>query len=355
MSPISVTPRLVRINDLEIVDEETVKIMNEWKEEVREENLVSSINIGASVLRNRASTEKIDYVQKEFEKLLRELKDKTEEWDEELKDSINSSLEESLDPDEPMKPINRLKSKIMDKLEEIHRLVGSREDVKQVEEYGTRKGDWFEEDIEQHLSETTLMNDSIEKVGKMNIEGTQRKVGDVLVTVNEPNLPEFNIVLEVKSGYDFTMTGPKALKKQLSDSMGFRKAKGGIAIVKQKHMKGRQKVWEDAGNNRFIIAVDVDDMEGIYDYTLLEVAYGVMRNRIIQSFDSSDVKIPEVDSDRINDLATEIIESLESVRGLKKNCSDVIKGVEEIKNKITLMNSEVKGIAEEIKMNLKSN
>jgi len=43
-------------------------------------------------------------------------KDKTEEWDEELKDSINSSLEESLDPDEPMKPINRLKSKIMDKL-----------------------------------------------------------------------------------------------------------------------------------------------------------------------------------------------------------------------------------------------
>tara|TARA_B100000586_G_C20049155_1_gene401202 strand:- start:64 stop:1131 length:1068 start_codon:yes stop_codon:yes gene_type:complete len=355
MSPISVTPRLVRINDLEIVDEETVKIMNEWKEEVREENLVSSINIGASVLRNRASTEKIDYVQKEFEKLLRELKDKTEEWDEELKDSINSSLEESLDPDEPMKPINRLKSKIMDKLEEIHRLVGSREDVKQVEEYGTRKGDWFEEDIEQHLSETTLMNDSIEKVGKMNIEGTQRKVGDVLVTVNEPNLPEFNIVLEVKSGYDFTMTGPKALKKQLSDSMGFRKAKGGIAIVKQKHMKLRQKVWEDAGNNRFIIAVDVDDMEGIYDYTLLEVAYGVMRNRIIQSFDSSDVKIPEVDSDRINDLATEIIESLESVRGLKKNCTDVIKGVEEIKKKINIMNSDVKGIAEEIKINLKSN
>ena len=352
MSSISVTPRLVRINDLEIDNEETVKIMNEWKEEVREENLVSSINIGASVLRNRASTEKIDYVQKEFEKLLRELKDKTEEWDEELRDSINSSLEESLDPDEPMKPINRLKSKIMDKLEEIHRLVGSREDVKQVEEYGTKKGDWFEEDVEQHLSEITSMNDSIEKVGKMNIDGTQRKVGDVLVTVNEPNLPEFNIILEVKSG-GFTMTGPKALKKQLSDSMGFRKAKGGIAIVKQKHMGMRQKVWEDVGNNRFIIAVDVDNIEGIYDYTLLEVAYGVMRNRIIQSFDSSDVKIPEVDSDRINDLATEIIESLESARGLKKNCSDVIKGVEEIKNKITLMNSEVKGIAEEIKINLK--
>jgi hypothetical protein len=355
MSSISVTPRLVKINNLEIDDDETVKIMNEWKKDVREVNLISSINIGASVLRNRASTEKIDYVQKEFEKLLRELKDKTEEWDEELKDSINSSLEESLDPDEPMKPINRLKSKIMDKLEEIHRLVGSREDVKQVEEYGTRKGDWFEEDIEQHLSEITSMNDSIKKVGKMNIEGTQRKVGDVLVTVNEPNLPEFNIVLEVKSGYDFTMTGPKALKKQLSDSMGFRKAKGGIAIVKQKNMKGRQKVWEDVGNNRFIIAVDVDDIEGIYDYTLLEVAYGVMRNRIIQSFDSSDVKIPEVDSDRINDLATEIIESLESVRGLKKNCTDVIKGVEEIKKKINIMNSDVKGIAEEIKMNLKSN
>ena len=111
MSSISVTPPpngSVTINELKIDNEETVNIVNEWKEEVREENLISSINIGASVIRNRASTEKIDYVQKEFEKLLRELKDKTEEWDEELRDSINSSLEESLDPDEPMKPMNRL-------------------------------------------------------------------------------------------------------------------------------------------------------------------------------------------------------------------------------------------------------
>ena len=64
MTSVTVTPRSVRINNLEIDNEETVKIMNEIEEKDLEQYIVNSINIGASVLRNRMTTEKIDYVEK---------------------------------------------------------------------------------------------------------------------------------------------------------------------------------------------------------------------------------------------------------------------------------------------------
>ena len=70
MSSISVTPHLVRIINLEIDDEETVKIMNEVEEKDLEQYVIKSINIGLSVLRNQMTTEKIDYVEKEFKRLV---------------------------------------------------------------------------------------------------------------------------------------------------------------------------------------------------------------------------------------------------------------------------------------------
>ena len=53
MSSISVTPHLVRINNLEIDDEETVKIMNEVEEKDLEQYVIKSINIGLECEINR--------------------------------------------------------------------------------------------------------------------------------------------------------------------------------------------------------------------------------------------------------------------------------------------------------------
>ena len=67
MASVTVTPSLVRINNLEIDNEETIKILNEVDKEDLESHIIKSINIGSSVLRNRMTTEKIDYVEKEDE------------------------------------------------------------------------------------------------------------------------------------------------------------------------------------------------------------------------------------------------------------------------------------------------
>ena len=81
MTSVTVTPSSVRINNLEIDNEETVKIMNEIKETDLDQYVIKSINIGSSVLRNRMTTEKIDYVEKEFKGLLTRLDEKTGEWE----------------------------------------------------------------------------------------------------------------------------------------------------------------------------------------------------------------------------------------------------------------------------------
>ena len=71
MTSVTVTSSSVRINNLEIDNEETRNIVKDWEEETREANLISAINIGASVLRNRATSGQVDYVKNEFKDLLK--------------------------------------------------------------------------------------------------------------------------------------------------------------------------------------------------------------------------------------------------------------------------------------------
>jgi hypothetical protein len=349
MSSISVTQRSVTINNLEIDNEETVNIMNDVEENDLEKYVINSINIGSSVLRNQITTEKIDYVEKEFKGLLSTLDKKTEEWEE----LIIEAMDESLDPEKEGKPINTLRNRLLYELGEIRKDISKEKGIVETEEYGTRKGKWFEEDIEMNLSQVKSINDSVEQVGELAVEGSRRKVGDVLITVNEPEIPEFKMIVEVKAGSDFSLTGKNPLKKQLSDSMALRGAKAGIAIIKQKNTKGRQKIWEEEGSNRLIVAVDVDDLENRYDYTMLEVAYTVMRNRIIQSFGSSEIDIPDVDAVAVENLVKEISESLEVVKGLQNNCSTVITSVNEIQKKIADLRANIDSLVVQIRALLK--
>jgi len=337
MTSVTVTPRSVRINNLEIDNEETVKIMNEIEEKELEQYIVNSINIGAGVLRNRMTTEKIDYVEKEFKGLLTKLDEKTGEWE----DKVIEAMDDSLNPEKEGKPINALRNRLIDELRAIHRSITKEADTLEADEYGSRKGKWFEEEIESNLSDLDYINDSVEGVGELAVEGTRRKVGDVLVTVNEPRIPEFKMIIEVKAGSDFSLTGKNPLKKQLSDSMALRGAKAGIAVIKQKNMKSKQKVWQEEGGNRLIVAVDVDEFEDNYDYTMLEVAYSVMRNRVIQSFDSSDIEVPDVDASAVEILVNEISESLEVVKGLQNNCTTVLTSVNEIQKKISDLKEKI--------------
>ena len=340
MSPISVTPRSVRINNLEIDNEETVKIMNEIEEKDIEQYVIKSINIGASVLRNQMTVENIDYVEKEFNRLVGELEENVGEWEK----NIVGAMEVSLDPDSEGKPIARLMRTLVLNLNDIKRLISEKEGEEGLREQTAAKGAPFEEEVERHLELIKSPNDSVDAVGEIAVEGTRRKVGDVLVTTEETGHPQYKMVFEVKAG-DYTMTGPKSLKKQLTDSMELRGASAGIAVVRRKYLKVKQKVWQEEGKNRLIIAVDENEEDKTTDFTLLEVAYAIMRNRLLQNTDVSAPETPTINTAEVEALVDDITEALEVVKGLKNNCTTVSTAMNDIQAKIANMELKIKNAA----------
>jgi hypothetical protein len=176
---------------------------------------------------------------------------------------------------------------------------------------GTDKGDLFEKETVEFLESCQRFNDSFKVCGKVVIEGTRRKMGDVLATMDDDTL----IVMELKSGDNYGQTGEKSLSGQMDASMDYRKAKGSIGSIgvttrKAMEKKGWQKPFMDIGKNRFIVAVDwsTDFMEP-NNFTVLEIAYAYLRSRL-----SEDSSKPEytsgIDSDKLTILVEEFWEEV---------------------------------------------
>lgn len=334
---ITVGKNTVQISDLTVEDQATAQILSEIDPERREEFLIKSIKIGTSVQRNQMTVENIDYVQKEFNRLVTELEENVAKWE----NNIIEAMEASLDPDSEGKPIAKLMRHLILNLNDIKRLISEKEGEEGLREQTAAKGAPFEEEVERHLELIKSPNDSVEAVGEIAVEGTRRKVGDVLVTTEEPGHPQYKIVFEVKAG-DYTLTGPKSLKKQLTDSMELRGARGGIAVVRRRYLKTKQKIWQEEGNNRLIIAVDEDEVEKTTDFTLLEVAYAIMRTRLLQITGGTAVNTPKINPAEVELLVGEISEALEVVKGLKNNCTTVSTAMNDIQAKIATMEVKIK-------------
>ena len=334
---ITVGKNTVQISDLTVEDQATAQILSEIDPERREEFLINSIKIGTSVQRNQMTVENIDYVQKEFNRLVTELEENVSKWEK----NIVEAMEASLDPESEGKPIARLMRTLILNINDIKDLISRKEGEDELREQTAAKGIPFEQEVERHLEFIKSPNDSVEAVGEIAVEGTRRKVGDVLVTTDEPGHPQHKMVFEVKAG-NYTLTGDKSLKKQLTDSMELRGARGGIAVVRRRFLKGKQKIWHEEGNNRLIIAVDENEIEKTTDFTLLEVAYAVMRNRLLQITGGTAAELPRINTAEVELLVDEISEALEAVKGLKNNCTTVSTAMNDIQAKIANMEVKIK-------------
>ena len=141
------------------------------------------------------------------------------------------------------------------------------------------QGTNFEEDIKEHLNNTKgNVMDNIEQVGTSNIKGTAgRKTGDVLIDIVDPSASNLKICIEAKSGANYSLRGKKTLWDEMSESMSLRGAQASIGVVNLKNKSSKHADWMINGEDRIIVAVDWEEM----DFTLLDVAYQVLRHRVI--------------------------------------------------------------------------
>lgn len=188
-------------------------------------------------------------------------------------------------------------------------------------EKGTRKGSKFEEEVAEFLESVKGNSDGIGIVGEMLIDGTKRKVGDVLVEIDSPRSTDLKMILEVKAGADYTLRGgtekKPTLPDQMTTAMQLRTCHGSIAVTDLKHLKKTQKAWNELDRHRILVAVDRDNE----DFTLLEIAYRVLRYRLLQDGEGAAVA-DTLDIDKFNKLLDEILSRLETTTKMKRACTD---------------------------------
>jgi len=235
-SIVEITDEKLSIENAEIDDKDVVEYFSEKEEGSAEELLRLSVKVGVSTLRLSETSEDVEYIRHEFEKINRDLqgeiddlRDELEDWFDQDDGEFSELLEETFGKDGEIveevfdhtrdgTPIARLYSDIQDELQELRDKFIEQETRQEVEEKTTIKGKNFEDDLEEILPDIVRKSDEIRRTGDEHGELDDRFVGDFVVTIGET---QQNIVIEAKNVSQITK--PK-LKEELKEGMENRDA-----------------------------------------------------------------------------------------------------------------------------------
>jgi len=257
-----------------------------------------------------------------------------------FKDALDTDLDTHQDAVNEL--IEGIQETLVEDMNEIKRTLGIETAVNEEAEKGTQKGGKFEEEVAEFLEAAKGNSDGIGIVGEMLIDGTKRKVGDVLVEIDSPGTTNLKMILEVKAGADYTLRGGTETKPTLPDqmttAMQLRTCHGSIAVTDLKHLKKTQKAWNELDRHRILIAVDRDNE----DFTLLEIAYKVLRYRLLQDASVDATAADALDAVKFNNLLKEILSRLETTTKMKRACTDSAKAMQGVHSDITKLEIDIK-------------
>lgn len=337
-----------------------------------EDYLLASLEVGLRAMNQANINADTTIVSDTFRRISDDLSSRLIGEDSELSQSVNNLFSQSdspfrraMDPLNPSSPVSRFLELQSEKqeghTEAVTELVESLQDtlkdeftrireelniataVAEEAAVGTKKGGVFEEEIVANLNDWQKFSDSFEKKGEESVGKTKRKVGDVLATISD----DLSIVIEVKAGSNYADKGDKSLDKQMDASMAYRKSAGSIAVttIEAMEKKGWQKsIFLDRGKNRIIVAVDRE--EG--DFTILRLAYMLLRERVIaKSVPNSGAK-SGISPDRIKQVIADIESDMSSVKKIRQTISDIEGRMEDMRSEITNFSGKIRKRQEDL-------
>jgi len=208
---------------------------------------------------------------------------------------------------------------------------------------GTKKGGVFESEIVANLNDWQKFPDSFEEKGEEAVGQTRRKVGDVLATISD----NVSIVMEIKAGSNYGDKGDSSLDKQMDSSMAYRKSAGAIAVTTIEAMEGKKwqkSVFLDRGKNRIIVAVDRE--EG--DFTILRLAYMLLRQRILSKITPQSSAKSGISPDKIKQVIADIESDMSSVKKIRQTISDIEGRMEDMRSEITNFSGKIRKRQEDL-------
>jgi hypothetical protein len=394
-SPIIVDKKTksILIHNLAIKDHDIFEVVSDQKEMERAEFVKKALKVGVIALKDVVVAEKIDYVQREFEKLcfdlekifLQELgKDGMKgELDKvfgddgklhncleklfgddgklvrdildmnnvnspigQLRETIesyfvgkDSELYGMLDPNAKDSPIARLRQEILDKMQSIEKTIETNLVKKEIIQRTPQKGFMFEDSLEDYLLQLSKpFGDMVERTGKDKGKLGNLK-GDFVITLNDPTTkgkPQ-KIVVEAKTLENVRLT-MKGLIGELREAIQNREAAFAIAVT--------DKMISDAVG--YYHEIEGDKIICTYEDSCLplEVAYKVARTYLLMKTRETAEKT--VDTKKICGLIAKIGNDLTAVRGIKTKLTSIGNTAEGISDDIKALEKNIRDSLDEL-------
>jgi len=325
------------VKEFETSDKDIVSYFQDIIPEEQVERFENALKVGVVAIKTVGLTEKIDYIEKEFQNLnhdftgtldstVKEMDRKYEEiFGEKGKFSeiINQHfgengkiIKELFDPNKEGTPLYNLRNDFRNELFELKKQMGIKKTEDDIKKRTPLKGKDFEDVCETLIGEVAHhYSDTLENTTKIEGKLTDCKKGDFVVTLAENGR---KIVFEAKDKSSLKST--PEIQETLRRSMQNRDASYGILVIKYVESLPKGVGWfQEYENNMLVCALSTTEREETLHYELLLIAYKWARTRVmLQSLKDSKVNVEFVQN-RIERIQRKLAE----LSSIKAECTNI--------------------------------
>jgi len=310
------------ITDFQTADPEIVEYFEKQKPELRQDRLVSTLRTGVISLNSAQIGERVDYVEKEFQKL-----------NQKQSNTLGLALQEMESMcDGYMGENGKFRQIMTENFSILRQELGIKEKEDELKSRTTLKGADFEDHCEDLLGRTAkVFGDIIEKTTSVAGKVNRSKKGDFVLTIANSSK---KITFETK---DVGSISANEIRKILDESIENREASYGILVAKSVEAFPKSIGWfQEIGNDKLVVALGSDSGEPFHDELLL-IAYKWARAKV----NSQNLEEKHVDAKLIESKIETIKQKIQKFRTIKTECNNIEKASNSIKTTTEVLAKEI--------------
>ena len=320
------------ISDFKTADPEVVEYFEKIKPELRQDRLVSTLRTGVIALKGAQIGERVDYVEKEFQKLYQKYNNLLGLTLQEMESMCNGYMGENGEFKQIMTENFGPEGILFKEISKLRQEIGIKQNVDEIKSKTTLKGADFEDIVEEVLNKIAkvhgdIVENTTNSVGKVK----RSKKGDFVATISETSK---KITFEAK---DVSSISANEIQKTLGEAIENREASFGVLIVKSVESVPKSIGWfQEISGDKLIVALGSDDEEALQDELLL-IAYRWARSKV----NAKNLKEKQVDSQLIKEKTESIGQKIQKLKTIKTDCTNIEKTSKNIKTVVESLAEEI--------------
>ena len=310
------------IQDFVTADPELVEFFEQIPPELRQDKLVSTLRTGVISLNSSHVGERVDYVEKKFQKLHQKYDKSLSQTLEEMESICNGYMGENGEFKHSIIENFGPGSILFKEISNLRQDIGIKQSVDEIKNKTTLKGVDFEDLVEEMLHQKAkICGDIIENTTHTVGRVKRSKKGDFIATISETMK---KITFETK---DVGTISANQIRKILDEAIDNREASYGVLIVKSVESVPKSiGYFQELSGNKLVVALGSDGDDTLQDELLL-IAYKWARNKV----NAKDLKEKQIDPQVIKEKTDSIRQKIQKLKTIKTDCNNIEKTSKNIK------------------------